>query len=763
MKLRQKLAAVLAATMIVTAVPVVTMAASSNRITKVVKVAKDDIFNDGTTAPQLVIDLEDNLPANAIFYLELDGAKWSKDAFKDADGNYEAKEVNLATGELTPATASSKIVIKRVSDKEVQVKAQVAIADTENVILPLVAEVTGEQASVTIDTNNQNITGGTYVFAATSNEKGKVTVGTLPNIYSEGSLADITIEEPYQGAFLAKARELEAAGKTHMTLEFDLEHKDFKILDSDSAKVSFGKGFDGQADLTIANGLQIVEGKYSDLLEVKIPTTVFTTDLAAASRGSITISDIAVKSEVKVPEFGDLTVNLSGDILNSADYVVAKVVNYGTSIVMKDEKAVEIVAGRNKEITFTLEENVNDSIVANRTVDFTIENAYFGVMDTASGAQSAINQFKQLIKLPQGAQLVDVEVNDDDEFVGFSVKIAAANLSDTKIDKFEFTTTICTGVALEDQEVVIKATGRAIEGEEPSVVAANVKAPAKVTAEGVVVKVGLQKQVGGKVTISETESAMLERGNLVLSIPAEEGVKFTKKPEVKVTAGDLRLDETGIKIAYNNSSEAYDVVIPVARQSKTASTIEISNFEVTVDRTVPEGTYDLAIAGNALVGSHDNYAVNHSHGAIEVEDFFVIGTRNTEDLASNGLRRGEASFTIGSKKYTVNGEEKEMDAEAYLLNDRTMVPVRYVSDAFGIPGRDILFSNGTVTIFAGTRTVQLTNGSNVAIVNGAQIKLDAKVVIKDGRTYIPMGEVGRILGVSVNWDAATRTATFENN
>ncbi len=763
MKLRQKLAAVLAATMIVTAVPVVTMAASSNRITKVVKVAKDDIFNDGTTAPQLVIDLEDNLPANATFYLELEGAKWSKDAFKDGDGNYEAKEVNLATGELTSAAPTSKIVMKRVSDTEVQVKAQEAIAHTENVILPLVAEVTGEQASVTVDTNNQNITGGTYVFAATSTEKGKVTVGSLPNIYSEGSLADITIEEPYQGAFLAKARELEAAGKTHMTLEFDIEHKDFKVLDSDSAKVSFGKGFDAQEDLTLANGLQIVEGKYSDLLEVKIPTSVFTTNLAAASRGNITIKDIEVKSEVKVPEFGELKVNLSGDIVNSADYVVAKVVNYGTSIIMKDEKVVDVVAGRDKEVTFKLKENVNDSMVANRTLDFTIENAYFGVVDTASGAQSPLNQFKQLIKLPQGVQLVDVEVNDDNEFVGFSVKVAAENLNSTKIDEFEFTTRICTAVALENHEVVLKATGRAIEGEEPSVIVANVKAPAKVTAEAVTVKVGLQKQVGGKVTISETENAMLERGDLVLSIPAEEGVKFTKKPEVKVTAGDLRLDETGIKIAYNQGAGAYNVVIPVARQSKTASTIEISNFEVTVDRTVPEGSYDLAISGSALVGSHDSFAVNHTHGTIDVEDFFIVGTRNTEDIASNGLRRGTASFVIGSKKYAINGEEKEMDAEAYLSNDRTMIPVRYVSDAFGIEGKDIIFSNGTVTIFAGARTVQLTNGSNIAIVNGAQIKLDAKVVIKDGRTYVPMGEIGRILGVSVNWDATTRTASFTNN
>jgi hypothetical protein len=40
--------------------------------------------------------------------------------------------------------------------------------------------------------------------------------------------------------------------------------------------------------------------------------------------------------------------------------------------------------------------------------------------------------------------------------------------------------------------------------------------------------------------------------------------------------------------------------------------------------------------------------------------------------------------------------------------------------------------------------------------------METKVVIKDGRTYAPIGEVARILGVSKAWDAASKTATFEN-
>ena len=40
--------------------------------------------------------------------------------------------------------------------------------------------------------------------------------------------------------------------------------------------------------------------------------------------------------------------------------------------------------------------------------------------------------------------------------------------------------------------------------------------------------------------------------------------------------------------------------------------------------------------------------------------------------------------------------------------------------------------------------------------------MEQAVVIKEGRTYIPVGEVGRILGVNVNWNNETKTATFTN-
>ena len=40
-------------------------------------------------------------------------------------------------------------------------------------------------------------------------------------------------------------------------------------------------------------------------------------------------------------------------------------------------------------------------------------------------------------------------------------------------------------------------------------------------------------------------------------------------------------------------------------------------------------------------------------------------------------------FTIGSTSYTVNGEAKTADVAPEIANDRTMLPARFVAEAFG--------------------------------------------------------------------------------
>ena len=52
----------------------------------------------------------------------------------------------------------------------------------------------------------------------------------------------------------------------------------------------------------------------------------------------------------------------------------------------------------------------------------------------------------------------------------------------------------------------------------------------------------------------------------------------------------------------------------------------------------------------------------------------------TVTITANSI---EIKMQLGKKEYTVNGETKEMDTEAVSMHDRTMVPLRVISESFG--------------------------------------------------------------------------------
>ena len=756
MKLRQKLAVVLASAMVVTAVPVVTMAAVPT-VSKEYIGAKDDTL---PSTSYVRFKTGGDIYAGEQFWVALENAEL--DGYK-ADGTGTTTTGTITVGSATVNyhwTKKNEVGFTFVGAAGTQV-----LAEDETFEFNLGGvKLKGGDAYFVIDPNNTAIVGTSgaekknevkVLIGTTQAKKGAVTIGTLPNIFEEGQLADIVITEPYAGAIVAGADD---DGK--LKVEVTLENPDFEFVSRGSmVSVKGERGFINE-DLEISN--YTVE-KYGDKVSFEIDVT----DLAGLTSGKIVISGLTVMSNTKNPTEGDLKVTIGGEINKLEDAVVAKVVAADTKITMKDDKVVEIIAGRDKEIEFKHAENVEDGINPNHTIEYTIDNGYFGTYTakTVSGTvvrpelknatrEDKINAFEEVCGegLPTGVTVVDVTM-DGSKFVGFSVKVDAASVSSTEKDDFTYKMPLFVDLNTADAtEVKVTASGERAIDEEVSTVAAKVKAPITVTYDVMPVKVGLQKQAyTGKITITETDKGMLQRGDLVLRTAAD-GYKFTGKGEVKVTSGNVVIDEAKV------DKTSGEITIPVKYVSKEASTIEITGFVVDVDRTVPEGTFSLDVDGTTL----GTDAKVEAHGKVELKDFFKVTTPNTEDIKNGALKAVTASFTVGSKEYTVDGATKTMDAEAYVQNDRTMVPVRYLSEAFGIAPENVLFSNGVVTVIAGEKVVQLKVNSNELIMNGTTITMDAKAEVKEGRTYVPMKFIAAALGVTSSWDSATKTATFSN-
>jgi hypothetical protein len=722
MKIRQKIAMLLAAAMTLTAVPMVTMAKSDNSITRGIQIAKKDVVVDSG----LKIELKDATPANFEFYVSLANAE-----FEAASEPVNA----LANGGNFAYTA-----VQGKKEMRVVVTGASVAGSTKDVIyIPFSAKLKGGDATIEVTSYDSPLTTmSPVVFARTSDSKAAVTVDDSEAIYGEAKkVAKITIEEPFKDVLKGK------------DIEFTVRHSDYEFV---SGTVTGERGFSAYAGTVTPTTAD------KGVLKFTPPASI----IGLGNPGRL-VFEFTLKSTTKTPATGKVDIKVSGDNVSGSTVTVADVKAYGTVIEMDDKKVVDVVAGTKEEITFTIKETVAKTFIEDRDFDVVFENAFLSPMEDPDGT-TAITEATIISAidsaLPAELTFVDLIKDKDDFVTGFSV---TANTVETDGSETEY--------EIEDLEVyvplgytgdvTVTTSGRAL-GDDASTVAINAKAAIAVTAEPLTVKVGLKEQTGGKIVIKEADKGIIEQGEYIylkldsgksaLELKDED---FDKNDKIEVTSGDLVLDLGATKVENNI------LKIKVKRSSTEASTITIKDLKVYTDRTLPQGNFDLKVGGTAV--AKDWTVSDATVKALTVKEFVIVGTPNTEDLSTNGLKKGTSSFVIGSSKYIVNGVEAEMDGAPYIDNGRTMVPVRYVANALGVPGTDIYFAAGTATVIAGSKTVSLTVGDKVAKLNGVAARtMVSAPVVKDGRTYVPVAEIGALLGVEAAWDSATQTATFTN-
>lgn len=103
----------------------------------------------------------------------------------------------------------------------------------------------------------------------------------------------------------------------------------------------------------------------------------------------------------------------------------------------------------------------------------------------------------------------------------------------------------------------------------------------------------------------------------------------------------------------------------------------------------------------------------------------------------------------------INGSLLETDVSAQIVNDRTLVPVRSIFEALGA-SVDWNGENQTVTALRDNIYIVLQIGNNIMKVNSKEIILDVPAQIIDGRTMVPARAVSEALGCTVRWDGESR-------
>lgn len=124
---------------------------------------------------------------------------------------------------------------------------------------------------------------------------------------------------------------------------------------------------------------------------------------------------------------------------------------------------------------------------------------------------------------------------------------------------------------------------------------------------------------------------------------------------------------------------------------------------------------------------------------------FVSVAAASAAAASN---QPDLAVLLNGKKIEFPDEKPQVDSSS-----RVLIPVRFVSEALGAK---VGFEGKTVIITQGAKNVRLTIGSNAALVNGERLVLDTKAVAVSGRTLVPLRFVSEALGQKVRWDAVSR-------
>ncbi len=110
---------------------------------------------------------------------------------------------------------------------------------------------------------------------------------------------------------------------------------------------------------------------------------------------------------------------------------------------------------------------------------------------------------------------------------------------------------------------------------------------------------------------------------------------------------------------------------------------------------------------------------------------------------------------------TIDGKVQNYDVMPVIQNGRTLVPMRGIFEALGadINWDD---ASKTVTGTKGDVKIVLQIGNNVASVNGKDTTLDVAATIVEGRTMVPARFISESLGCNVAWEDSTKTVIINS-
>lgn len=236
------------------------------------------------------------------------------------------------------------------------------------------------------------------------------------------------------------------------------------------------------------------------------------------------------------------------------------------------------------------------------------------------------------------------------------------------------------------------------------------------------------------------------------------GIEIAKKPNTTSYKVGQSFDTEGMVVnaVYDNGEEVE--VFDYTYDPKGALSLDYDKITVTYEGMTAEIDITVKKKSNTSDKSSSSFSLPSSKDKDKKEP--------EKEPVKEEPEQNEAEemilLTVGAKEADVFGNEVVNDVALIIVNDRTMLPIRFVAEALG---GEVDWDQALrkVTITKDTTVIEIFIGESNAIVNNNLIYLDSPAFIENGRTYLPLRFVAESLNADVNWIEDRKTIIIVPN
>ncbi|MHB8984190.1 MAG: copper amine oxidase N-terminal domain-containing protein [Carboxydocellales bacterium] len=160
---------------------------------------------------------------------------------------------------------------------------------------------------------------------------------------------------------------------------------------------------------------------------------------------------------------------------------------------------------------------------------------------------------------------------------------------------------------------------------------------------------------------------------------------------------------------------------------------------------------------NSVNNINTNNSVNNNFTDNSTNSNYVDNSINSQ-VTNNSV---SLILNVNKLSATVNGSKKSIDVAPFVENGRTLVPLRFVGESLGATV-DWKAADQSVTLKLGNTLLVLWLNKTVASVNGKQVLLDVPAKTYKDRTVVPIRFVSENLGLDVGYNDKTQEISVKN-